>query len=74
MCWFLAVVLFLYIFYEVFVGLATAMASEADPVFASNIGTSLVMTTIRCGICAIVFLLPMLGFSATKAVVFMQIG
>merc|ERR1712046_302431 len=46
MCWFLSMAFFLYIVYELLVGLAAATASEADPVIASKIGTAQVMTVI----------------------------
>merc|ERR1712176_1143840 len=46
MCWFLSMSFFLYIVYELLVGLAAATASEADPVIASKIGTAQVMTVI----------------------------
>ena len=37
-CWFVSMAFFLDIVYELLVGLATATASEADPVIASRIG------------------------------------
>merc|ERR1712039_387319 len=45
-CWFISMIFFLYIVYELLVGLAAATASEADPVIASKIGTAQVMTVI----------------------------
>merc|ERR1711862_591446 len=65
---------FLYIVYELLVGLAAATASEADPVIASKIGTAQVMTVISWCTYPIVYLFPMLGFSAAKAVVSIQLG
>merc|ERR1711909_32944 len=45
-CWFASMAFFLYIVYELLVGLSAATASEADPVIASKIGTAQVMTVI----------------------------
>merc|ERR1712019_61855 len=74
MCWFLSMAFFLYIVYELLVGLAAATASEADPVIASKIGTAQVMTVISWCTYPVVYLFPMLGFSAAKAVVSIQMG
>merc|ERR1711965_590559 len=74
MCWFLSMTFFLYIVYELLVGLAAATASEADPVIAAKIGTAQVMTVISWCTYPIVYLFPMLGFSAAKAVVSIQLG
>merc|ERR1719437_26763 len=73
-CWFASMSFFLYIVYELLVGLAAATASEADPVIASKIGTAQVMTVISWCTYPIVYLFPMLGFSAAKAVVSIQLG
>merc|ERR1712084_112638 len=45
-CWFLSMSFFLYIVYELLVGLAAATASEADPQIARKIHTAQVMTVI----------------------------
>merc|ERR1712048_1160440 len=74
MCWFMGMAFFLYIVYELLVGLAAATASEADPVIASKIGTAQVMTVISWCTYPIVYLFPMLGFSAAKAAVSIQMG
>jgi len=74
MCWFISMIFFLYIVYELLVGLAAATASEADPVIASKIGTAQVMTVISWCTYPVVYLFPMLGFSAGKAVVSIQLG
>merc|ERR1712022_100914 len=74
MCWFISMIFFLYIVYELLVGLAAATASEADPVIASKIGTAQVMTVISWCTYPVVYLFPMLGFSAAKAVVAIQLG
>merc|ERR1712029_583097 len=74
LCWFASMAFFLYIVYELLVGLAAATASEADPVIAAKIGTAQVMTVISWCTYPIVYLFPMLGFSAAKAVVSIQLG
>merc|ERR1712217_127598 len=73
-CWFLSMMFFLYIVYELLVGLAAATASEADPVIASQIKTAQVMTELSWCTYPVVYLFPMLGFSAAKAVVSIQMG
>merc|ERR1712187_517914 len=68
-CWFLSMSFFLYIVYELLVGLAAATASDADPQIAKKIHTAQVMTVISWCTYPIVYLFPMFGFSAAKAVV-----
>jgi bacteriorhodopsin len=74
MCWFLSMMFFLYIVYELLVGLAAATASEADPTIAGKIKTAQVMTVISWCTYPIVYLFPMLGISASSAVVSIQLG
>merc|ERR1712084_57378 len=74
MCWFLSMAFFLYIVYELLVGLAAATKSEADPQIARKIHTAQVMTVISWCTYPIVYLFPMFGFSAAKAVVSIQAG
>jgi len=74
MCWFLSMSFFLYIVYELLVGLAGATNSESDPVIAGKIRTAQVMTVISWCTYPIVYLFPMLGISASKAVVGIQVG
>merc|ERR1712050_767356 len=73
-CWFLSMSFFLYIVYELLVGLAAATASEADPQIAKKIYAAQVMTVISWCTYPIVYLFPMFGFSAAKAVVSIQVG
>jgi len=73
-CWFVSMIFFLYIVYELLVGLAEATASEADPVIAKKIQTAQVMTVISWCTYPIVYLFPMLGFNAAQAVVSIQLG
>merc|ERR1711953_804918 len=74
LCWFLSMRFFLYIVYELLVGLAAATESEADPVIAGKIRTAQVMTVISWCTYPVVYLFPMLGISASQAVVSIQIG
>merc|ERR1719401_1133325 len=73
-CWFASMCFFLYIVYELLVGLAAATESEADPAIAGKIKTAQVMTVISWCTYPIVYLFPMLGISAAEAVVSIQLG
>merc|ERR1719217_628330 len=68
MCWFLSMCFFLYIVYELLVGLSEATSLEADPVIAGKIRTAQVMTVISWCTYPIVYLFPMLGINAAHAV------
>jgi len=74
MCWFLSMTFFLYIVYELLVGLSDATNSEADPVIKGKIRTAQVMTVISWCTYPIVYLFPMLGINAAHAVMGIQIG
>merc|ERR1711939_486666 len=73
-CWFLSMLFFLYIVYELLVGLAEATASEEDRVIADKIRTAQVMAVISWCTYPFVYLFPMFGISAAQAVVGIQIG
>jgi len=73
-CWFVSMAFFLYIVYELLVGLAGATASEADPVIAKKIKVAQVMTVISWCTYPVVYLFPMMGISAGSAVVSIQLG
>merc|ERR1719356_89712 len=73
-CWFASMAFFLYIVYELLVGLASATNSETDPVIKGKIQTAQVMTVISWCTYPVVYLFPMLGINAAKAVVSIQIG
>jgi bacteriorhodopsin len=74
MCWFLSMAFFLYIVYELLVGLASATNSESDPKIKSKIQSAQVMTVISWCTYPVVYLFPMLGIDAASAVVSIQIG
>merc|ERR1712166_634123 len=73
-CWFLSMVFFLSIVYELLVGLAAATNSETDPVVKGEIQTAQLMTVISWCTYPVVYLFPMLGINAAHAVVAIQIG
>jgi len=73
-CWFASMAFFLYIVYELLVGLSAATASEADPAVAGKIKTAQVMTVISWCTYPVVYLFPMLGVLAAHAVVSIQLG
>jgi bacteriorhodopsin len=74
-CWFLSMLFFLYIVYELLVGLAGATDSETDPAVKSKIQSAQIMTVISWCTYPVVYLIPMLmPNSAAQAVVGIQIG
>jgi len=73
-CWFVSMTFFLYIVYELLVGLSEATNAEADPVIKAKIGTAQVVTVISWCTYPVVYLFPMMGIDAAHAVVGIQIG
>merc|ERR1711879_1015389 len=73
-CWFISMAFFLYIVYELLVGLSAATNSEADPNIKGKIQTAQVVTVISWCTYPVVYLFPMLGINAATAVVSIQIG
>jgi len=73
-CWFVSMIFFLYIVYELLVGLSEATNKEADPVIKAKIGSAQVVTVISWCTYPIVYLFPMMGINASHAVVGIQIG
>jgi len=73
-CWGLSMSFFLYIVFELLIGLAAATASEADEKIASQIKLAQVMTVISWCTYPVVYLFPMLGINASEAVVAIQLG
>merc|ERR1712178_471894 len=73
-CWALSMCFFLYIVYELLVGLSAATNSEANPEIARKIHTAQVMTVVSWCTYPVVYLFPMLGINAATAVVSIQIG
>jgi len=73
-CWYISMAFFLYIVYELLVGLSAATNSEQDPVIKGKIRTAQVMTVISWCTYPVVYLFPMLGMGGGEAVVSIQIG
>merc|ERR1712029_1104271 len=65
-CWFLSMLFFLYIVYELLVGLSAATDSETDPTIKGKIELAQVMTVISWCTYPIVYLFPMLGIAASS--------
>merc|ERR1711865_391364 len=73
-CWFLSMIFFLYIVYELLVGLAAATNKETDAVVKGKIQTAQLMTVVSWCTYPVVYLFPMLGINAAHAVVSIQVG
>jgi len=73
-CWFISMLFFLYIVYELLVGLSGATATEADPEIKGKIQTAQIMTVISWCTYPVVYLFPMIGMSGASTVVNIQIG
>jgi bacteriorhodopsin len=73
-CWCLSMIFFLYIVYELLVGLSAATNSETDPVIRGKIKQAQVITVISWCTYPVVYLLPMLGMTGASAVVSVQVG
>merc|ERR1712039_748222 len=73
-CWFLSMAFFLYIVFELLVGLNGATQSESDPQVKRKIQLAQQVTVISWCTYPIVYLFPMFGITAANAVVSIQIG
>merc|ERR1712066_201481 len=73
-CWFVSMLFFLYIVYELLVGLSDATNSESDPVVKSKIQVAQLMTVVSWCTYPVVYLFPIFGISASEAVVAIQVG
>merc|ERR1712226_1645352 len=73
-CWFLSMFFFLYIVYELLVGLSAATEQEPDRVVKEAIKSAQMVTVISWFTYPVVYLFPMLGISASKSVVGIQVG
>merc|ERR1712117_296520 len=71
---FISMAFFLYIVQELLVGLAEATNRETGPAVKSNIQLAQVMTVISWCTYPVVYLFPMLGITASHAVVGIQVG
>merc|ERR1712146_861475 len=73
-CWFVSMAFFLYIVYELLVGLSAATNKESDETVKGKIKTAQLMTVISWCTYPVVYLFPMLGINAATSVVSIQIG
>merc|ERR1712084_30100 len=73
-CWFASMAFFLYIVYELLVGLSAATNTETDAGVKGKIQTAQLMTVISWCTYPVVYLFPMLGINAATSVVSIQIG
>jgi len=73
-CWFISMVFFLYIVFELLVGLAEATKAEGDAEISGMIGTAQVVTVLSWCTYPVVYLIPMLGSPGAVSVVAIQIG
>jgi len=73
-CWYVSMVFFLYIVFELLFGLWGARSLEEDPVVKGKILTAQIMTVISWCTYPAVYLFPMYGINAANAVVSIQIG
>merc|ERR1712076_40415 len=73
-CWFASMSFFLYIVYELLVGLAAATAAEPNPEIAKKIKQAQVWTVVSWCTYPVVYLFPMVNIGGSKAVVAVQLG
>jgi len=73
-CWGISMVFFLYIVFELLVGLSSATNSETDAVVKGKIKNAQLMTVISWCTYPVVYLFPMLGINVAHAVVSIQVG
>merc|ERR1712226_136605 len=73
-CWFASMAFFLYIVFELLVGLSAATNAETNPTIRGKIRTAQVVTVISWCTYPAVYLFPMYGISAATSVVSIQIG
>merc|ERR1712199_53194 len=73
-CWAISMCFFLYVVYELLVGLAAATAQEQDPVIKAKIQQALVWTVVSWCTYPVVYLFPMVGLGGCRSVVNIQVG
>merc|ERR1712217_525594 len=73
-CWAVSMCFFLYIVFELLVGLKAVTESEIDPSIKGKIQLAQVMTVVSWCTYPVVYLFPMLGISASNAVASIQLG
>jgi len=73
-CWFLSMLFFVYIVYELLVGLSRATEQEESDAVKSKIKLVQLVTVVSWCTYPVVYLFPMLGISAASSVVSIQLG
>merc|ERR1711937_910635 len=73
-CWACSMCFFLYVVYELLVGLAAATAQEQDPVIKGKIQQAQVWTVVSWCTYPVVYLFPMVGLGGCRSVVNIQVG
>merc|ERR1711869_29545 len=72
--WAIAICPFLYVVYELLVGMAGATNSETDQMIKTMIQRSQYWTVVSWLTYPVVYIFPMIGFSGSHAVVAIQVG
>jgi bacteriorhodopsin len=72
--WFLAIMPFLYVVYELLVGMSTATNQESDATVKSLIQRAQYWTVVSWLTYPVVYIFPMIGFHGSHAVVAIQVG
>jgi len=73
-CWLISMIFFLFIVFELLVGLSEATQAESSDLVKDKIRTAQVVTVLSWCTYPVVYLFPMLGINAANAVVSIQIG
>jgi len=73
-CWFISMVFFLYIVFELMVGLSAATNAEENDGVKGKIKLAQIMTVISWCTYPVVYLFPMLGVAPAGAIVGIQLG
>merc|ERR1719253_1518764 len=73
-CWGVSMIFFLYIVFELMVGLSAATNEEENDAVKSKIKLAQIMTVISWCTYPVVYLFPMMGVSPAKSVVGIQLG
>merc|ERR1719272_482803 len=73
-CWFLSMVFFVFIVFELMVGLSAATESEDNENVRSKIKLAQIMTVVSWCTYPVVYLFPMLGINPASTVVGVQLG
>jgi len=73
-CWYFSMAFFLYVVYELLLGLRKATAQEKDAAIASKIRTAQWWTVVSWCTYPVVYLFPMFGIGGSGSVVLIQVG